>query len=75
MWSPGLSRAPTYREQLREMTLDQIFTAELELRDEKDLSKCFAESFRIDDVSALPGRRLGSTIETCANILDSERDR
>ena len=59
MWSPGLSRAPMYRNQLRELTPAQTYTAECELRDENDLSKSFAKSFRIDDVDALSGRRLG----------------
>jgi hypothetical protein len=48
-----------YHNQLRELTPAQIYMADCELRDENDLSKLFAKSFRIDDVSALSGRRLG----------------
>jgi hypothetical protein len=48
-----------YRNQLRELTPTQTYTADCGPRDEKDLSSSFAKAFRIDDVGALSGQRLG----------------
>lgn len=64
MWTPGMSRAPMYREQLRVLTPGQTCSGQCEPPNQTDLLKWFTESFRIDNVSTLVGRKLGLRLRT-----------
>lgn len=66
-----------YRNQQREMTpIKYLYMADYELRAENDLSNVFTKALKTDDVGAPSiGSNAGVSIETCANILDDDRDR